>query len=60
MIISNLSKNFVGCKNSFFLVFVLISLIALPHTLIALAHLNSTEKLHRLAVEWAGYLHNKA
>jgi len=55
------SKHFVGRKNPFLFVFVLIlialthTLIALAHTLIALAHtlialalLNSTEKMRRL------------
>ena len=41
------SKHFVGRKNPFLFVFVLI-LIALTHTLIALAHLNNAEKMHQL------------
>ena len=47
MSINTLTKHFVGCKNSFCLVFVLIwhfnSIIS--------SHFNSTEQLHRLIYE---------
>ena len=41
------SKHFVGSRNPFLFIFVW-HLLALAHILIALAHLNSTEKVHRL------------
>ena len=54
---NTLSKHFVGCKNPFFLVFVFIwHVIALAHTLMALAHPNSTEKLHQLKLKVQSFI----